>query len=226
VKKATDKKSVTTSMQQMAKVLMEAKKINNRAPSFVVGRDFAAKTATEVAANKTKSSRNNQTKDSLTGTLIGDIGEENSPINRPSALNFTGKPGCGLHIKSIDKKKPTDQGKSEKPARQESPVKLLMKDEQSMLQPLLDQEKHFFELTKSLMQPCVGAGAANHKGNELPHPNEVVLSQTARVAAYQAFSDIVRGSSGMAESLESIFRQTCKLEIILQHVLKTMLENA
>jgi hypothetical protein len=100
-----------------------------------------------------------------------------------------------------------------------------------MLQPLLEQEKHFFELTKSLMQPCLVGGGNGHIGNqkgpsELPHPNEVVLSQAARLAAHEGFSEIVRNTCGLASNLETMFRQTCKLEIILQHVLKTMLENA
>jgi hypothetical protein len=94
-----NKKAVTSSMQQMAKVLMEAKKVmNNRAPSFVGSKDLAAgkvsssNTTEIVATTKTKTSRNSvqQTKESLTGTIIGDVGEENMHINRPSALNFTG----------------------------------------------------------------------------------------------------------------------------------------
>jgi len=59
---------------------------------------------------------------------------------------------------------------------------------------MLDQEKHFFELTKSLMQPCVVNGGQHGNNAELPHPNEVVLPLAARVAAFEAFSDIVFGT--------------------------------
>jgi hypothetical protein len=35
------------------------------------------------------------------GTVIGDIGEENSQINRPAALNFTGTTSSMMQIKTL-----------------------------------------------------------------------------------------------------------------------------
>ena len=71
----------------------------------------------------------------MSGTVIGDIGEENSQINRPAALNFTGTTSSMMQIKTLTverkaKHSPTTQappqiysdlhpGKSEK--RQETP---------------------------------------------------------------------------------------------------------
>ena len=55
-----DKKSVTTSLQQMAKVLLEAKKVNNRAPSFVTAPKDTNLSIRMDSAIKTKTSRNQQ----------------------------------------------------------------------------------------------------------------------------------------------------------------------
>ena len=48
---------MTTSLQQMAKVLLEAKKVNNRAPSFVTAPRDTSQVRMDSAV-KTKTSRN------------------------------------------------------------------------------------------------------------------------------------------------------------------------
>jgi len=37
----------------------------------------------------------------MSGTVIGDVGEENSQINRPAALNFTGTTSSMMQIKTL-----------------------------------------------------------------------------------------------------------------------------
>ena len=87
----------------------------------------------------------------MSGTVIGDVGEENSQINRPAALNFTGTTTSMMQIKTLTVERKTrpsaatqppppqnssDPGKSEK--RQETPrVTTQRIDENQLLQPLL-----------------------------------------------------------------------------------------
>jgi hypothetical protein len=88
----------------------------------------------------------------MSGTVIGDIGEENSQINRPAALNFTGTTSSMMQIKTLTMERKaklatTSQappqissdlhnGKSEK--RQVTPRATTQRiDENQLLQPLL-----------------------------------------------------------------------------------------
>ena len=87
----------------------------------------------------------------MSGTIIGDVGEENSQINRPAALNFTGTTSSMMQIKTLTVERKTrpspatqppppqnssDPGKSEK--RQETPRATTQRiDENQLLQPLL-----------------------------------------------------------------------------------------
>jgi hypothetical protein len=58
------------------------------------------------------------------------------------------------------------------------------------------------------MQPSVVGGNESTQNyyKDLPHPNEVVLPLLSRVAAWEAFQEIVHGTSALAKSLEAMFK--------------------